>query len=272
MTDFVPGGDFIPGSDLVPGITDVLGIDWAPGIDFGSDSGIDWAPGIDLGQDYVPGIDQVGADQTGWGSDWLGNVGQDVLNKVKKGTAGSDTISKLLKTVKGGANTGTGTGAGAGSNVTVNTPAPFTMPNITADVVGDTQGGNAAPMFNLNPMMPAAQLTQMAPQQKFMAEGGYTESSHEPEFYSEGGIQNRYVKGDGDGTSDSVPAMLATGEFVIPADVVSALGNGDSDSGASALDEFLKSVRNHKHSNGDDELPPDSLTPLEYISKDKGTA
>ena len=169
-----------------------------------------------------------------------------------------------------------GTAASAakpGSNVNVNmAPSIPAIPNITADVVGDTGGGNAAPMFNLNPMMPAASLTQMPQQQRFMAEGGSTGTEHEPEFYSEGGIQNRYVKGDGDGTSDSVPAMLATGEFVIPADVVSSLGNGDSDSGASVLDQFLISVRDHRHGNGSDELPPDSLTPLEYISKIKGEA
>ena len=74
------------------------------------------------------------------------------------------------------------------------------------------------------------------------AEGGYI---HKPEFYSEGGasIENRYVRGAGDGTSDSIPAMLSDGEFVIPADVVSNLGNGSNDSGAKVLDEFLRVIR-----------------------------
>jgi len=92
---------------------------------------------------------------------------------------------------------------------------------------------------------------------------------HNPQFYSEGGasIGNRYVKGDGDGTSDSVPAMLASGEFVIPADVVSGLGNGDNDAGAMVLDEFMEIIRSHKRSARPDDLPPDSKGPLSYLDE-----
>ncbi len=100
------------------------------------------------------------------------------------------------------------------------------------------------------------------------AEGGLA-SVHpegEPEFYSEGGLNNRYVQGRGDGTSDSIPAMLANNEFVIPADVVSALGNGSSEAGASVLEKFMYEIRKHKQSNGPSELPPESLGPLEYMS------
>lgn len=101
------------------------------------------------------------------------------------------------------------------------------------------------------------------------AQGGHID--HDPEFYSEGGasLANRYVKGDGDGTSDSVPAMLASGEFVIPADVVSGLGNGDNDAGAKVLDEFMAAIRNHKRSTKPSELPPDSEGPLSYLEKAK---
>lgn len=99
------------------------------------------------------------------------------------------------------------------------------------------------------------------------AEGGLVD--HNPEFFSEGGasLANRYVKGRGDGTSDSVPAMLASGEFVIPADVVSSLGNGDNDAGAGVLDQFLKVVRKHKRSADPKDLPPDSRGPLSYLSE-----
>jgi len=99
-------------------------------------------------------------------------------------------------------------------------------------------------------------------------EGGLID--HKPEFYSEGGssfMANRYVKGRGDGTSDSVPAMLASGEFVIPADVVSGLGNGDNDAGAGVLDEFMEVIRAHKRSAAPDELPEDSRGPLAYLEE-----
>jgi hypothetical protein len=98
------------------------------------------------------------------------------------------------------------------------------------------------------------------------AEGGEV-PGHNPEFFSEGGLQHRYVKGEGDGTSDSVPAMLASGEFVIPADVVSSLGNGDNDSGASVLDEFLRTIREHKRRADASHLPPDSKGPLSYLQQ-----
>jgi hypothetical protein len=106
------------------------------------------------------------------------------------------------------------------------------------------------------------------------AEGGSV-PGHDPQFYSEGGLSsmdNRYVAGEGDGTSDSVPAMLANGEFVIPADVVSSLGNGSNEAGASVLDQFLATIRDHKHSKGSKGLPPDSKGPLSYLTDAKRKA
>lgn len=103
------------------------------------------------------------------------------------------------------------------------------------------------------------------------ADGGSIEG-HNPEFFSEGGLQNRYVKGAGDGTSDDVPAMLANGEFVIPADVVSSLGNGSNDSGAHLLDEFLQVIREHKRKADAKDLPPDSKGPLGYLLEAKRKA
>ncbi len=42
---------------------------------------------------------------------------------------------------------------------------------------------------------------------------------------------------------DNVPAQLTENEYVIPADVVVALGNGDADAGVSFLDNLVKQVR-----------------------------
>jgi len=105
----------------------------------------------------------------------------------------------------------------------------------------------------------------------YFAQGGEV-ADHNPEFFSEGGLgslRNRYVKGKGDGTSDSIPAMLANGEFVIPADVVSSLGNGSNDSGAGLLDEFLKTIRKHKRAADAKHLPPDSKGALGYLLEAK---
>lgn len=108
----------------------------------------------------------------------------------------------------------------------------------------------------------------------YFAKGGEV-VDHNPEFFSEGGLgslKNRYVKGKGDGTSDSIPAMLANGEFVIPADVVSSLGNGSNDSGAVLLDEFLKTIREHKRKADARHLPPDSKGALGYLLEAKKKA
>jgi hypothetical protein len=103
-----------------------------------------------------------------------------------------------------------------------------------------------------------------------LAEGGLAEGEEEhiPSFYSEGGLnsmENTYVQGEGDGTSDSVKAMLADGEFVIPADVVSNLGNGSNKAGAKVLDELLAVIREHKQNHDPKDLPPKSKGPLAYL-------
>lgn len=66
--------------------------------------------------------------------------------------------------------------------------------------------------------------------------------------YSDGG---RLLKGPGDGVSDSIPAQignrqparLADGEFVVPARIVSELGNGSTDAGARKLYAMMDRVQ-----------------------------
>jgi hypothetical protein len=69
--------------------------------------------------------------------------------------------------------------------------------------------------------------------------------------YAAGGREPRLLKGPGDGMSDNIPATiadrqparLADGEFVVPADVVSHLGNGSTDAGAKHLHKMMDQVR-----------------------------
>lgn len=82
------------------------------------------------------------------------------------------------------------------------------------------------------------------PMYQAMASGGISSLGS----YSDGG---RMLKGPGDGMSDSIPATisnkrparLADGEFVVPADVVSHLGNGSTDAGAKQLYAMMDKVR-----------------------------
>jgi hypothetical protein len=70
--------------------------------------------------------------------------------------------------------------------------------------------------------------------------------------YSDGG---RLLKGPGDGVSDSIPATignnrqparLADGEFVIPARIVSELGNGSTDAGARKLYAMMDRIQKNR--------------------------
>jgi len=83
----------------------------------------------------------------------------------------------------------------------------------------------------------------------------YTGGYGTPYKMAAGGIaqlkKGRYLDGDTDGMADEIPAtidneqpaMLSDGEFVIPADVVSHLGNGNSDAGAKELEGMMDRVR-----------------------------
>jgi len=69
--------------------------------------------------------------------------------------------------------------------------------------------------------------------------------------YAAGGMPPRFLSGGGDGMSDDIKATingnqearLADGEFVVPADVVSHLGNGSSKAGAKQLYSMMDKVR-----------------------------
>jgi hypothetical protein len=59
--------------------------------------------------------------------------------------------------------------------------------------------------------------------------------------------------------------MLADGEYVFDADVVSALGNGSNKAGARILDKMRKEIRAHKRSAPVGKIPPPAKSPLEYM-------
>ena len=88
--------------------------------------------------------------------------------------------------------------------------------------------------------------------------------------YAAGG---KLLRGAGDGMSDSIPAVikgkrpqraaLADGEFVIPADVVSHLGNGSTEAGAKRLYSMMDKVRHARTGNSKQgkQINPDRFMP-----------
>jgi hypothetical protein len=75
-----------------------------------------------------------------------------------------------------------------------------------------------------------------------------------PEAQTEG-----MIDGNGSGMDDAVPGMIgdqqpvavSPGEFIVPADVVSGLGDGSSDAGADELYAMMDRVRRARGGNGD---------------------
>ncbi len=91
-------------------------------------------------------------------------------------------------------------------------------------------------------------------------------------YYADGGSSSAsgsnipamgMINGAGDGQSDSIPAKLSDGEFVISAPVVSALGNGSNDAGAKKLAKMQKGVISRHYSGG---KPKKSLGLGSYVN------
>ncbi len=171
------------------------------------------------------------------GSGYLGTGGQPT---TATGPAGgiSDVLKNLFSQVSGQQSTGLqgylGTNAGnltallglyalMGGNKRKTAGYAGSIPKLTASreriaqPAGRRPGGEAGPYFG---------------QVKFAAEGGYLRGAT-------GGMADELdtsIEGE-------QPAKLSHGEFVIPADVVSHLGDGNSEAGAKKLYEMMDKVR-----------------------------
>ena len=64
-----------------------------------------------------------------------------------------------------------------------------------------------------------------------------------------------------------INAMIADGEFVFPASLVTALGGGSNKEGAKKLDEMREKIREHKRSASANKIPPKAKSPLSYMEK-----
>jgi hypothetical protein len=122
-------------------------------------------------------------------------------------------------------------------------PARQTLPTSTP-VTSPAGGGTAAVMSR-----PASSVIQD------LQVPTYTEENARGMQFAAGGLasmaQGRYLGGATDGMADKIPARiggkqearLSHGEFVIPADVVSHLGNGNSEAGAKRLYSMMDKIR-----------------------------
>jgi hypothetical protein len=100
------------------------------------------------------------------------------------------------------------------------------------------------------------------PYEGWAGDGGNKNGGKITQRYNQGGISSlgtysdggQLLRGPGDGVSDDIPAQigarqparLADGEFVVPARVVSELGNGSTDAGAKRLYAMMDRVQNNR--------------------------
>jgi len=122
------------------------------------------------------------------------------------------------------------------------TDTPFTYTNTEENAAavdaarGGAQDGTAVPVGGVNGV-------------------GSGNRDQQLRLYAEGGLatlkEGKYLQGGSDGMADEVPASindnqearLSDGEFVMPADIVSHLGNGNSDAGAKVLYDMMDKIR-----------------------------
>ena len=105
------------------------------------------------------------------------------------------------------------------------------------------------------PSLEAARRMAIAQAQQIAGSQGVSGTNPPPTEMASGGIaalaKGRYLAGSTDGMEDKIdttidgkqPAKLSHGEFVIPADVVSHLGNGNSEAGAKQLYAMMDRIR-----------------------------
>ena len=121
------------------------------------------------------------------------------------------------------------------------TPREYGAPAMGRRYFTDTQYTNPAGLA-------AAQANAAQQAQAIAAQQAPVQAAQGGLMYA---AKGRYLRGETDGMADKIrtsidgtqPAALSHGEFIIPADVVSHLGNGNSDAGAKKLKDMMSRVR-----------------------------
>lgn len=126
-----------------------------------------------------------------------------------------------------------------------------------ASMYAALQGGNtsAAPSVN---QIGTKNMTWVKP--KKMAGGGATGGV--------GKLQGALglLRGASPGQQDNVPINGSHGEYMMDADTVSALGDGNTDAGAAKLDKMRQNIRRHKRAAPPSKIPPKAKTPEAYMA------
>jgi hypothetical protein len=173
----------------------------------------------------------------------LGQTGQGVYKGYQGGIpnyTATRTMNPIPQTVD--------VPARAAVPATATTPAVSAAPAGTAPRRPGSGGITYFTPMTYTPVTTAAPAVTAAPTVTAAAGGMMSGGVSTLGGYSDGG---RLLKGPGDGVSDSIPATiggkqparLADGEFVIPARIVSEIGNGSTEAGAKKLYAMMDRVQ-----------------------------
>jgi hypothetical protein len=122
--------------------------------------------------------------------------------------------------------------------------------------------------------------------EEFRKQGRWLNAYNNPEFvgnpipYKEGGDvpqgsfeaeemnypsgMGYYLSGNTKGQDDQIDAKLSDGEFIIPADIVSDMGDGNNEAGANEFYKLMHNIRKHKRG-GVVKLPPKAKSLASYM-------
>lgn len=273
LSDILPaaigvGASFIPGlnaalNPLTMGILAGAGAGVASGGDFGEMA--KWGLGVGGGAGLGKGISSLGMEASG-------NLGSTIGSNASNFGAG---ISEIGKSGFGGyapAGSGIGplgtTGGKAFAAQSAMAAAPFAVtamqPPKMDDFAMPESSSNWKPReYAFNPGQFVApteeEYARGIENEFFTPDRGFTQLAAQGGIMTLGNKSGGYLDGPGDGMSDSIPgsiagkqpARLADGEFVIPADVVSHIGNGSSKAGAKQLYGMLDRIRVARTGNPD---------------------
>jgi hypothetical protein len=193
------------------------------------------------------------------GPDYVTSTMGNRLNTAFEGVKGLGTEggrSSFMSNIGGGSGLAK-TGLAAASPFILDAMKPKQPPPIKTDSSPGQQY-----TYSANPTTPTPLVDKYGREQTYfdhqytpryangglMANGGLSETHYNLGGYSDGG---RLLRGPGDGVSDSIPATighkqparLADGEFVVPARIVSELGNGSTEAGARKLYAMMDRVQ-----------------------------
>ena len=200
----------------------------------------DLNPQVDLKEQEPKVYEQTGVDSAG--KPTFGYIAKSAFNPYRTLNLGGSSPLNLGVPTKGYANGGvvSNPSVGGGLSDLYNRPEGQNTETVSQDGYGIGRLNSLATAESMN-----------AAKTLGYAEGGLTA------FAMGGRPKGGYLNGAGDGMSDSIPATiegkqparLADGEFVVPADVVSHLGNGSSKAGSKRLYAMLDKVRRARTGN-----------------------